>query len=263
MNRKRNIVVLIVLCTFGYLSNNWIQNTRYIISSPKINNPITIVHLSDLHGKQFGKNNIKLINNVRKENPDIIVFTGDLIDADRNINISESINFLQELSKDAPVYYIRGNHEYNSSRYEEIMDKLHQIEGEVYVLDGGYVNHTIKNHSISILGLDTGKEGVIESFVTEDGYKIILNHYSENFVENAKLSQLGADLVLTGHAHGGQWRLPIIGGVYAPGQGLNPKYYQGMTKANGSIQIISRGLGNSKIPLRLFNRPQVITIIIE
>lgn len=62
MNRKRNIVVLIVLCTFGYLSNNWIQNTRYIISSPKINNPITIVHLSDLHGKQFGKNNIKLIN---------------------------------------------------------------------------------------------------------------------------------------------------------------------------------------------------------
>jgi predicted MPP superfamily phosphohydrolase len=152
-NRKRrNIALFIFLCIFCYLSNNWIENTRYTISSEKIEQPVVIVHLSDLHGKQFGKNNRRLINNVRKENPDIIVFTGDLIDA---------------------------------------------------------------------------------------------------------------DLALTGHAHGGQWRLPIIGGVYAPGQGINPKYYQGMTKANGSIQVISRGLGNSKIPLRLFNRPQVITIFIE
>ncbi len=75
----------------------------------------------------------------------------------------------------------------------------------------------------------------------ENPFKIILKHYSENFLENAKLSQLEADLVLTGHAHGAQWCLPIIDGLYAPGQGFNPKYYQGMNQANGSIQIISRG----------------------
>ncbi len=267
-NTKRKIGIVIIafsifLCVFAYVSNNWIQNTRYMISSPKVNQSITIVHLSDLHGKQFGKNNINLLKNIKEENPDMIVFTGDLIDAYRNENINESVDLLQQLSQYAPVYYIRGNHEYNSSRYQEIMERLHQIKGDFYILDGDYINANIKEQKISILGLDRDKKGVIEKFISEDGYKIILDHYAENFIDNANLSQLEADLVLAGHAHGGQWRLPIIGGVYSPGQGINPKYYQGMIEKGGSIQIISRGLGNSTFPLRLFNRPEVITIVIE
>lgn len=264
--RKIRIVIIfssIFLCIFAYASNNWIENTRYIISSPKVNQPITIVHLSDLHGKQFEKDNIKLMKNIKEENPDIIVFTGDLIDAYRNENINESVDFLQQLSQYIPVYYIRGNHEYNSSRYQEIMDRLYQIKGKFYILDGDYIDVNIKEQKISILGLDRDKKGVIEKFISKDGYKIILNHYAENFIDNANISQLEADLVLTGHAHGGQWRLPIIGGVYSPGQGVNPKYYEGMIERAGSIQIISRGLGNSTFPLRLFNRPEVITIVIE
>ncbi|WP_157950075.1 metallophosphoesterase [Vallitalea okinawensis] len=257
------ILFLLAISIFLYTSNNWIENTRYIISSPKIEDPITVVHLSDLHGKQFGENNSRLMKNIVKENPDIIVFTGDLIDAVRNENIEESVEFLQQVSQFAPIYYIRGNHEFNSSRYQEIMNKLNEVKGELYILDGDYINITLKEQKISILGLDRDKEGVMEKFLSEDGYKIILDHYSENFLENANLSQLDCDLVLTGHAHGGQWRLPIIGGVYSPGQGINPKYYQGMFEANGSTQIISRGLGNSIFPLRLFNRPEVITIVIE
>lgn len=222
-----------------------------------------MIHLSDLHGKQFGKNNEKLINNIKKEDPDIIVFTGDLIDAVRNENVSESVEFLSQISEFAPVFYIRGNHEYNSSKYNELMKKLYDAHGKLYVLDGDYEQIEIHGQAVNILGLDRQREGSIHKFLKEDDYKIILNHYSENFLENAHLSQLDCDLVLTGHAHGGQWRLPIIGGIFSPGQGINPKYYEGMFEANGSKQVISRGLGNSIFPIRLFNRPEVVTIVVD
>ncbi|MBF8983418.1 metallophosphoesterase [Lutibacter sp. B2] len=262
-NKKLWVVIIIFICFYLYVSNNWIQNTRYNISSDKIDKSIRIVHLSDLHGKQFGKGNRRLIKNIMKEEPEIIVFTGDLIDAYRNTNIKESVQFLEQLSHFAPVYYIRGNHEYNTSRYQELMNYLNEVQGDLYILDGGYQNIKLKGNNFSILGLDRSKKGVMDNFLSEKGYKIILNHYSENFSENDNLSRLNVDLVLTGHAHGGQWRLPIVGGVYSPGQGFNPKYYQGINEDNGSIQVISRGLGNSIFPFRICNRPEVITIIIE
>ncbi|PAB60321.1 metallophosphoesterase [Anaeromicrobium sediminis] len=262
-NKKLMVAIIFFICFYLYLSNNWIENTRYNISSDKIDTPIKIVHLSDLHGKQFGKGNKKLIKNIMKESPAIIVFTGDLIDADRNTNIKESAQFLEQLSQFAPVYYIRGNHEYNSSKYQELMNYLHEIHGRFYILDGDYQKIKLKGYTFNILGLDRNKKGVMEKFLAEKGYRIILNHYSENFLENENLSRFDVDLVLTGHAHGGQWRLPIIGGVYSPGQGFDPKYYEGIHEGNGSIQVISRGLGNSIFPFRIFNRPEVITIIIE
>jgi predicted MPP superfamily phosphohydrolase len=262
-NIKIKLGIIILVTIFLYVSNNWIENSEYVIKSDKLSDSVKIVHLSDLHGKQFGKENVKLFENITKQNPDIIVFTGDLIDASRNNHIEESIQFLERLSVNTPVYYIRGNHEYNSIKYQDIMRQLSEIEGKFYFLEGDFHRIKVKNQNLCVLGLDTIKEEVIDDFLSEDGYKIILNHYSENFLENANLSQLGADLVLTGHAHGGQWRLPIIGGVYSPGQGFNPKYYQGMSEKYGSTHIISRGLGNSIIPIRVFNRPEVVTIVIK
>ena len=257
------ILVALMVAAFLYYSNNSIQNTEYLIDSPIIENQITIVHLSDLHGKQFGTNNRHLIENVRNEQPDIIVFTGDLIDAYRNNNVVESVEFLGDLSEYAPVYYIRGNHEYLSTKYGELMTELYLREDEISILDGGYADIDIYGQDVSILGIDRIVEGSIREFESKDSFKIILDHYSENFSENLNLSQLDADLVFTGHAHGGQWRLPFIGGVYAPGQGFNPEHYQGMATKNGSTQVISRGLGNSVFPFRLFNRPEVVTVKVK
>ena len=256
-------VIISLITVFLYVSNNWLENSRYNLGIDTGRESITILHLSDLHGKQFGKGNKRLIENVMKERPDIIVFTGDLIDSYRNDNIKESVEFLEELSQEIPVFYIRGNHEYRSKKYLELMNYIDEIQGIFYKLDGDYQKITIKGKSISILGLDNYKEGVMDRFLSEEGYKIILHHYPENFSENQNISQLGADLVLSGHSHGGQWRLPIIGGIYAPGQGLLPKYYQDVHEKNGSIHIISRGLGNSIFPFRIFNRPEVVTIIIR
>ncbi len=251
------LTVLIVL--FFYYQNNALQITRIDIASSKVNNDFSIVHLSDLHGKTFGKASHSLITKVESLNPDIIVFTGDLVD--KNSSIDKSVETLERLTSIGPVYYVPGNHEYRSNKLSNLYSRLEQTS--VIVLENQ--SHEIEhgNRTISIFGIDyladSSKEinSRLAEFAGQDMYKIVLDHYPENFSNHISYD---IDLVLSGHAHGGQFILPFLGGLYSPGQGFFPKYYRGIYTEDNTSMVVSRGLGNSVIPIRLFNRPEIVHI---
>jgi predicted MPP superfamily phosphohydrolase len=266
--RRRIMIILIVILIaiisiYLYFKNNLLQVTNIEITSSKISSKIKIVQLSDLHGKQFGNNNSVLINTVNKKKPDIIVFTGDLIDVTTN-DITPSINTLIELGRTTPVYYIAGNHEHGAYDVEKIAKILKAAK--VNVLNNETKEIIIKNNDISILGLDelnvkdTVINNLIVAFEKRNDYKIFLSHYPENFHND--YNNYNIDLVMSGHAHGGQVIIPFIGGVYAPGQGFFPKYYIGKYTENNVNLIVSRGLGNSRFPFRINNRPEIVVLIL-
>jgi hypothetical protein len=255
------LAVLVIILIFFYFQNNYLQITNIQIQSPYIRNEVKIIHLSDLHGKEFGRNNNALISSIKDNTPDIIVFTGDLIDKSGN-NINGSVLLLSELNKYRPVYYVPGNHEYRSGQSNLVFRLLE--ENGVKVLRNKMESLNIKNTKISILGID---ETVINNnqlnenlneFEKSNSFKILLSHYPENFSRIYKHRNI--DLVLSGHAHGGQFIIPFAGGLYAPGQGFFPKYYKDKYIENGVDLVVSRGLGNSVIPVRIFNRPEIVSI---
>ncbi len=237
-------IIILFIC-YIYYSNNKIDTTFITIESNKIDKNIRIAHLSDLHGKRFDK---KIHDIIDKEKPDLIVFTGDLIDSYDEIYYEKSVNLLEELANKYPLYYIRGNHEYKLDRYNYLMTLLNEIEGEFYFLNGRYENIIVNENDISIIGLDTSYSD-LNLFINEKSYKIILHHYPEHFDD---YNIYDVDLILSGHAHGGQFNFPFIGGVFAPGQGLNPDYYKGIHTKNNTNLIVSRGLGNSLFPSYLY-----------
>lgn len=266
--------ILIALVIFSYVSNNHIATSVFQVDLGA-DAPFRIVQLSDLHSKQFGKNNKVLYEKISEQSPDIIVFTGDLID-DSAVRIDETVDFVGRLGEIAPVYYIYGNHEHRTKHYDYIGDRL-KSRG-VTVLKNEIAYASVKENDIAILGLDENqaakknyKERKNGTFVYEDnseyfhelqkheGIKIVLSHFPENFESDSGYTykNYNYDLQFSGHAHGGQFRLPFIGGVFAPGQGINPRFYQGI-HGSGPYMIVSRGLGNSGFPQRLFNCPNLV-----
>ncbi len=271
----RLLIILLIICIFILWGTKTIGITEYKIVNEKIPenfNGYTIVQISDLHNEEFGKDNARLIKKIKETNPDIIVITGDLLDS-YNTDIPKAEVFVKEVVKIAPTYYTTGNHEYrlydDYLKFEETMKSvgvrvLHN-EGEVVEIDGKY---------IQILGLDANmyqngryyvpsNENVqvyeeLSKLNIEDLYSVLLSHRPELF--DIYVDE-NIDLTLTGHTHGGQVRIPFIGGVIAPNQdGLFPKYDSGLFSEDGSTMIISRGLGNSSFPIRIFNKPEIVVI---
>lgn len=270
-----SVIILIVLIgLFWYYENNKIDITNYSITSKEIKNKkVRIVHLSDLHSKPF----YKALDKVEKLNPDLIMITGDYIN-DHCKNKEKMLELGVELIKIAPVFYITGNHERRLDCFEILMQELKNIGFNVLLNEIG-VTH-INGTEISVLGLDENqadfkdyvarKNGTFkykdmkpyfESLDKCKGFKIVLSHFPENFekIKEMNYSQYNFDIQLSGHAHGGQFILPFIGPVFSPGQGLFPKYARG-SFGNRPKLIISRGLGNSEFPLRLFNHPEINVI---
>ena len=255
------LVLLAGVIVFCIIQNNMIGVSNFHIKTSKISNKVRIVHLSDLHGKQFGLDNKTLIDKVKQQKPDIIVFTGDLVDS-KTKDFYPSVNTLSQLNKLAQIYYIPGNHEYNSGKSDLLFRLLKEVNVEVLNCDSR--NITANGESIEILGIDEAVndinyiENKLIEFEKSSDFKILLSHFPENF--SRYYCNYGVNLVLSGHAHGGQFHIPFIGGVYAPGQGFFPKYYKGNYLKNGVDLIVSRGLGNSVIPLRVFNNPEIVVI---
>lgn len=269
--------IAIITGAFCYYQNNKISITNLKVKG-EVNNRIRIVQISDLHSKEFGKNNIILYKIIIKQKPDIIVATGDLIDSNMK-RIDEIIEFCNRLNKKAPVYYILGNNEIRCSRLNEIIEKLK--EKNINVLENEIETIKIKDNIINILGLAEKRVDKGEMFYSKInsryevdnvdrlfrklekaiGIKIVLSHYPENYeyVSEYSYSKYNFDIMFSGHAHGGQFILPGIGGIFAPGQGLFPKYYKGIYGEKSKL-VVSRGLGNSGFPLRLFNRPDVVVL---
>ncbi len=247
---------LLLVMLFVRLNNSRLQTTRYSVSLP-VQKGVRIVQLSDLHGKSFGHKNKRLVSAVAKSRPDFIVITGDIIHMYRKRDISVALEVVSTLSNIAPVLYVSGNHEMRNISYRFF--RKHLKEAGAVVLDN--CAHNICGLTVVGLNCASLKNGTVEKITPSSENKILLAHMPQYF---EKYAAAGYDLVFCGHAHGGQWRIPFTGrGIYAPGQGLFPKLTSGEHVLGKTHMIISRGLGNSECPLRLFNRPEVVVVDIE
>ena len=248
-------VGVLLIALFCVLGNNLLCITRHTFEIEGIDRSVRIVQVSDLHGKSFGKNNIKLIEKVIEERPDFIAVTGDIIHRYTEKNKKVALRLISSLSEIAPVLYIAGNHELRNKGYRFFRRDL--MEAGAHVLDDCPLNIC----DLTVVGLKCSSlknDKIFAVTPKEEGAKILLAHMPQ-FID--KYAEAGYDLVLSGHAHGGQWRIPFTHqGIYAPGQGLFPKYTEGVHTVGKTRLVISRGLGNSEFPLRIFNRPELITI---
>lgn len=262
-------ICLIIFCLW---QNNSIVITRWEYASSKIPGQFdgyVIAHISDLHNKEFGKNQSTLLNKLEDTHPDIIVVTGDLIDR-RRFNLNVAMRFINGAVQIAPVYFVSGNHEAWSNKYPGLRESL--VNAGVRTLDNSMAELSAGEGTISVLGLQdpdfltsSYMEGTDTSRLTEqleqwssrEEFQILLAHRPELFKLYAANN---INLVFSGHAHGGQFRLPFIGGLVAPDQGLFPKYTSGYYKQDESTMFVSRGLGNSIVPIRIFNRPEIVVV---
>ena len=283
--------MLIGSAVFLYLQNNTLTIEKFTIDLPENiageqtensaeENSVKIVHLSDLHNKGFGKDQQKLLSEITSLEPDLILFTGDLVDSRRN-GSENAFTLMSALSEKYPVYTIMGNHDFSDDGYK-VLTALESTQMKTLRNESDII--TINGIPLRIHGVDDPirhSRSMREHHYKEDIgnaepdiYNILLAHRPEYF---SLYTESGHDLVLSGHAHGGQIRLPFIGGLFSPHQGLFPQYYEGMhTSANQNdaletpsndissqkevSMIVSRGLGNSLFPFRVFNYPQIVFI---
>ena len=264
------VVLLAVILAIIYIhrENNNLIITEFTVKSNKIPpefDGFKIVHISDLHNKRFGDGQSRLLGMIEEQTPDIIAVTGDLIDK-RTTDIDIAMEFIDGAVKIAPVYYVTGNHESQSGKYDELSEKL--VAAGIIDMNDAFTDIEKGQSAISVIGVfDMAFNGKISLDETVKGhsekignFKILLSHRPE-LMEMYK--QNGIDLVLSGHAHGGQVRLPFVGALVAPNQGLFPKYSKGVYNEDGTCMIVSGGLGNSLLPLRMLNPPEIVIITLE
>jgi len=264
-------VVFLVLFIWIIWANKALELNTYTVESkdlPKSFNGFRIAHVSDLHNNKMGKNNKKLLDMLRSSKPDIIAITGDLIDS-RNTNVNIALQFVEEAVKIAPCYYVNGNHEARVSEYAELKKGLNELG--VVVLENEKIEFERSGEKINIIGVidpsfktdylfgdsTSVMQRNLQILIDVDRYTILLSHRPELMKIYANNS---VNLVLSGHAHGGQFRFPLVGGLFAPSQGLFPEYDSGLYIEGKTNMIVSRGIGSSIIPLRFNNRPEVILI---
>ena len=267
--------VLIALVIWIAWSNTALELNTYAVTSsrlPQSFDGYRIAHISDLHNAEMGEGNEKLLVMLREADPDMIAITGDLIDS-RSTNVEIALNFIREAVKIAPCYYVTGNHEARVNEYGELKSGM-EAAG-VTVLEDAKFKISIDGETIMLIGIndpsyqtdylfgdsETVMNTKLEELHTEnDGFTVLLSHRPELF---DAYTDHGMDLVLSGHAHGGQFRLPFIGGLVAPNQGLFPEYDAGIYTENNTNMLVSRGVGNSILPFRINNRPEVILIELQ
>ncbi|MBR2861021.1 MAG: metallophosphoesterase [Clostridia bacterium] len=279
LKKKRNIIllaicitVLLILAIWTIWGNSALEMNTYTILSnrlPEAFDGYRIAHISDLHNAEMGNKNENLILMLKEAQPDIIAITGDIIDS-RNTNIEIALHFAKEVMNIAPCYYVTGNHEARIFEYDELKKGLTELG--VVVLEDECLEIKQFGETINLLGVDDPNfqtdylfgdsasvmRNKLQKLTDEkDTYTVLLSHRPELFdvyTENK------VDLVLSGHAHGGQFRFPFVGGLVAPNQGLFPKYDAGLYTDENTNMIVSRGIGNSILPFRFNNRPEVILI---
>lgn len=258
-------VLLAVLIPWIVWENTTLELNYITVTSdrlPEFFSGYKIAHVSDLHNTQMGEDNEKLIDILKEASPDIIAITGDLVDS-YSPNIDVALDFVKKATEIAPCYYVTGNHEHRDSVDLEKLERGLEEPG-VTVLRDQAVTITVEDESISLIGIDDPTStdlpvtDRIKGLKDENAaFTLLLSHRPELF---NTYCQNDVDLVLSGHAHGGQFRLPFIGGIAAPDQGLFPRYDSGLYTSENTNMVVSRGIGNSIFPFRLNNRPEVVLI---
>ena len=267
------LTVLLTLVIWTVWGNTALMINTTIVSSDRVPAGFSgyrIAQVSDLHNAEFGTGNIKLLQIIFDNTPDIIVITGDLVDMN-HINIDIALNFAKNAIQIAPVYYVNGNHEAGLSQYDKLKEGL-EVVG-VIVLEDEVIQLNHNGSALTLIGLSDPNYAIRNDVFdettvmvstklnslreNENDYIILLSHRPELFETYVNC---GMDLVFSGHAHGGQICLPFIGGLVAPNQGLFPKYDAGLYTDGTTNMIVSRGIGNSIIPIRFNNRPEVVLV---
>lgn len=262
------ILFVAVLYLFLYVNNNWIISTELTHESggvPASFHGYRITQITDLHDATFGKNQDRLVEKVRATKPDAIFITGDLVDS-RRYDLQNSLQAVKQFVNIADVYYVLGNHEVALNLMDEIYLALTDLG--VHVLPNDAVVLERDGERIAIAGIEDPLMGNSVDWMIDEAMKnvdkemftLLLSHRPEQFETYVEKEM---DYVFTGHAHGGQIRLPFIGGLVAPSQGLFPKYTAGVFEQQNTTMVISRGLGNSIFPYRIFNLPQIITVELQ
>ena len=249
---------------------------EYHCEDKRIKKPLTIVQLSDLHNKSFGKDNSRLIRAIREQNPDLIIVSGDMYTSLPGKETVTAQKLMEELVKSYPVYYANGNHEQKTkeeteefgSLYEDYRKKLSGMG--IHFLSNEHVY--LKDYNISLYGLEIhrhyyrkfrkqilGADRVQEylGVPDPDSFHVMIAHNPDFFKDYAAW---GADLVFAGHVHGGLMRLPVFGGVIAPSMKLFPKYDGGEFRDGTATMILSRGLGTHTLPIRIFNPGELVVV---
>ncbi len=279
--RKVNIKALAVILVFATIFTVFVVYGNYSLETETIAVKSTkipyefdgykIAHVSDFHNRESDKFQENVISALREAEPDIIVITGDIIDKHRT-NTKTALLFAGELLTIAPVYYVRGNHEFYVQQnfyilHNDFIKKLEALGVKVMM------NESVKlelspGAVINLYGMDelyayganidyteeTARKFCQEFNVNKDEFNVLLSHHPERIDIYA---EYGFDAVFSGHAHAGQFRF-FGQGILAPDQGWFPKYTSGLYEVNGSQLVLSRGLGNSTFPFRLFNKPHLI-----
>lgn len=281
MKRKKTriilaVVILIVTVAYLFWQNNAIEVSYfnyYDASIPESFDGYKIVQVSDLHNKDFGN---QLINKVTDEDPDIIVVTGDVIDRNRT-DIPVAVEAMSYLMEIAQVYFVTGNHEIASGVYADLQEEMSRIgvidldnATEIIEIDGMAIGMIGIEDPLFLLLEDIEAIGSAELLIqlrieelleeTDTEFNILLSHRAELM---DLYSKTGVDLSFTGHAHGGQIRLPFMGGLFSPSQGFFPAYTSGVYEQTDTTMIVSRGLGNSIIPFRINNRPELVVVTLQ
>jgi len=274
-HRRRLLWTAVILAALGgflWWDNTDLMTEQAVFSSPRLPDAFdgfTIVQLSDLQNEEFGTDNRTLLSAVEAAHPDLIALTGDLVDRYRSTPDGYVATLGAGLSAIAPTYFVTGNHEWARGNVPELKQEL--SAAGVTVLSNQYVTLERGESSIVLAGIDDpngyadqkAPEELTAELYAELGHPfwILMAHRNDYFV--SQYSLLGADLVLSGHAHGGIIRLPFTDGLLGHDGTLFPSYSAGFYQANGSTVFVSRGLGNSGPAFRLFNRPEVAVITLR
>jgi len=261
---KKTIIILSVIIILFAAFYNGLTVKRYVIRSEKITESVRLALLTDLHSCFYGKEQKKLLEKIHAQSPDIVLLSGDI--ADDKMPHAGTIALLEGIAGKYPCYYVTGNHEFWSNEVDRIKDMFKKYN--VKVLEGNNDTITIRNQKINICGVDDPDVGmdIFEvqlktAFASTDdeAYTVFMSHRPE--LVNLYKS-LNCDLIVSGHAHGGQWRIPfILKGFFSPNQGFFPKYTSGIYDIGEIKMLVSRGMSreSSRIP-RIFNPPELVII---
>ena len=275
------VIVLIGIICWGTYENNHVMVTNYELDSkrvPRDMKGLKIVQLSDLHNIRNEELRASILYKVKCIEPDLIVFTGDMLDKYRP-NVKIALDFMQKLSNIAPTYYTFGNHDYKAKDRLHLFNSLYDFNENIASNNAFVFKH--KRQRMNIIALEdpvkaqkynkvyglpkqSNKEIVNEALeelkYNHRNFTILISHRPDFYKE---YDRKNIDLVFTGHAHGGQFNIPPFGPLYAPGQGILPKYAGGMYDLKHTKMIVNRGIGNSTFPFRLNNRPEIVVVTLK
>ena len=279
------IVVAVILLFFiivMLIDGNRFVIREYTIESEKIKDGIDVAVMADLHNKQYGVDNTKLLTALNKMNPHVVMVAGDMLTAKPGKGYERAASFMEKVAENSAVYYGLGNHEYRMKLYPEnygteFAEYIERLEkAGIQVLDNESALIQVKREqrmtNIRVSGLSIERfyykrfrkiymaseyvDGLIGK-ADKEAYQVLLAHNPEYFDTYA---EWGADLTLSGHVHGGIMRLPVLGGVLSPKLVFFPKYDGGHFVKKDSHMVLSRGLGMHTIPIRIFNPAELVIV---